>query len=186
MLRVTTEWTGIQGAPYYTATHFGGLTATEAGAAHALMAQIWTAGATFIRNDLTWTVLPEVSLVDEATGDTTATFLETAVSDEGGLPGDDQPTIIQGLIRLRTGVYVGGREIRGRVFLPGQGDTYDDDGVPSASIISGWQGIWNTAISDGQNAGAPLQVYSPTNGQAADVTAASMWNQWAILRSRRD
>jgi hypothetical protein len=29
-------------------------------------------------------------------------------------------------------------------------------------------------------------VWSRTHGTAASVTGSSMWNKWAILRSRRD
>lgn len=186
MLRVDTEWSGVPGTPYYTSLHFLGSTEEEASAAHAAVVALWDAVDTRWRHDLVATVLPEVSVVDEASGDTTATFLETAVPRPGGTNGARQPLVCQGLVRLRTGTYVGGREIRGKVFMPGTLDQDDTDGIPSTSYRTSLDAGFGALVSSAAGLGIPLVVYSPTNGQAGVVTGVSTWNQWAILRSRRD
>ena len=186
MLRTLTEWTGIPGSPYYTNLHFAGDDETEAEAAHAITTALWEAYAEHVREDLTANVLPEVSAVDPVTGDTTATFIEAAEAVPGTAGPNFMPPLVQGLVRLRTGVYVGGREIRGKVFLPGTTDPDDVNGIPSAGYLTDVQAVWNALVTDASTAGIPLQVWSPTNGQSESVTAVSPWNQWAVLRSRRD
>lgn len=186
MLRVDTTWSGVPGAPYYTGLHFAGEDAAAASAAHAIVVQAWTALATEVRDDLDATVEPEVSVIEPTTGLTTATFLEPSVTVPMTGAGARQPLVVQGLVSLRTGVYDAGREIRGKVFHPGTLDTRDTDGRPSTAYQTALSTVWGDVITDSTTAGIPLQVYSPTKFIAAAVTAAGVWNEWAILRSRRD
>lgn len=186
MLRTTTQWDGIPGSPYFTVLHFEGTDAAEASAVHALTVELWDAMANYRTSIMTGQVLPEVEVVDVATGNVTATFAEPTAPVAAGTSGARQPYVVQGLVQARTGVYDAGREIRGRTFLPGTIDASDTDGVPSSAYITAISAIWSTFLTDGTTAGVPPVIWSPTKGLSAPVAFYTVWNQWAILRSRRD
>jgi hypothetical protein len=127
------------------------------------------------------TTLGAVELIDSTTGQ------PTGVADGGpdvvtggNGEGERLPFATQGLCRLRTNTFFGGRELRGRLYIPGLTEDHSDAGVPNANF--------KTKVQDaltllGESA---LAVYSPTKHQWATVGATSVWSQWAVLRSRRD
>lgn len=126
---------------------------------------------------------PEVHLVDESTGQTigTTTVTTASVAGTAGAVQVPQPSMV--LVRWRTGAFVNGREIRGRTFLPG---------LSSAEVTSGGEVSANT-ITDVNNsvtfilADTPdLAVYSPSYATASAVTSGSCWNEFAVMRSRRE
>ena len=186
MIRVTTEWAGtIVGGPYYTTMYFEGDTDGEADAAVAAVGAFWIALDPHIVSGAQSTVLTDVELVDPATGQITAVFSTPGAVNVFAGTGDALPWATQGLLRWRTGDFIGGREIRGRTFLPGMRETDSVGGVPTL--------VWSTAVQEAADdllvAAAPaggMSVYSPTHGQSSLVTNASPWGRWAVLRSRRD
>ena len=185
MLRVTTRWTGVQGTPYWSTHYFGGVTEADATAAAAAVVNFWQDCAQVIVNLLTPTIQPEVELVETATGQTSGVF--TVPTDEAPptASGTPLPWANQGLLRWRTGVFIGGREIRGRTFIPGP----TEDNNTQGDVPPGYTNITNLAASNLITAGAgagSLVVYSRTHAQAAVVQSASTWDQWAVTRSRRD
>ena len=185
MLRVTTEMQGPPGAPFYTTMYFAGTTEGEASAAVAAVAAFWGDLTAEIAAGTTWTVFGEVEVVDPVTGNITGTFSDPDVSNAFTNSADPLPWSSQILIRWRTGVFVAGREIRGRTFLPGFTEAASDNGQVESGVVSGLQTPVDDLLTAASGAGG-LAVYSPTNGQAALVSNGSVWNQFAILRSRRD
>jgi hypothetical protein len=124
-----------------------------------------------------------VATVDSTTGDITALTAVTSQTGTGGSVGDALPYATQGLVRLRTGFFVGGKEIRGRIFIPGLTETDSDIGVPSSFVV----GAWNTAVAALiADANSVLLVYSRKHAAGEAVVSGSAWNKWAVLRSRRD
>jgi len=94
------------------------------------------------------------------------------------------PPATQGLIEWRTGFFVGGREIRGRTFIPGLSNSSSAaNGVPTSTWLT-LAAAASTAIIGWTS--SDFVVYSPTKHQKALVTAGQPWNEWAVLRSRRD
>lgn len=186
MLRVTTEWTGLPGGPYYTVFHSEGGTAPEAELIHGHVVDLWNAMANYRTSAMAGQVLTEVDSVSIESGEVIGTFPVTPVTLANGTSGARQPVVVQGLVQARTGVYVGGREIRGRTFLPGTLDGSDNDGAPSTAYQTGVAAIFNAfdAAASADNV-APV-IYSPTHRQLANVSVYTVWNQWAVLRSRRD
>lgn len=184
MLRVRWIGTGGPGTPYYGAFHFGGTTEGEALIAVSVVEDFWVELSAEINTALTITVQPEVDVVDPATGNVTGTFITPGgVVDCAG--GGALPPSNQGLIRWRTGEFVAGREIRGKTFIPLVPQEYSNGGVPAVTYTTALQQAGNNLLSNGVGAGG-LVVYSDTHNQAALVSAASPWNQFAVLRSRRD
>lgn len=186
MYRVTTQWTGLPGMPAYTNLHFeGGGDPAEAAALADLVEALWAALDAQVSSRAASYVLPDVAEVDPATGAVLATFPATTAIDQKAGAGDAQPFAVQGLVRLRTGTYLQGREIRGRVFMPGTCDTFDLAGVPNPAYTNALQNAFNTMRTDAAALGVPLVVWSPTRGVTAAVSSISAWNQWAVMRSRR-
>ncbi|HKY46334.1 MAG TPA: hypothetical protein VJM50_24790 [Pyrinomonadaceae bacterium] len=182
--RVRTELTGPmitgggQNDLYFAVT--GGTAAQAVTAAGAF----WQAVAAGLSSQLSWATQPEVIQIDDATGDISASVQTTPQSGIGSDVGEALPKATMGLIRWRTGNFVGGREIRGRTFVPGVIEADNTtNGVPSTTIINVMN---NAAAGLLAAANADLVVYSPTKHTSALVTSASAWNQWAVLRSRRD
>lgn len=186
MLRVTTVWGGVgQGLPYYSTHYFGGETSGEAAAAAAAVAEYWNDNSQIITTGLVPVVQPEVEVVQPTNGQTIGVHVVTPPESDVAATGDVLPWTTQGLVRWRTGVFVGGREIRGRTFLPGMMEANNLVGVPAPT----WNTIANQAAASLITASVPagdLVVYSRTHFQAAVVTSGSSWNQWATVRSRRD
>lgn len=183
MYRVRTVWTGVAGSPYYTNLYFteeGGTAQEARNGVNVVFANMLAS----IRNDLTFTIETDVPVIDEATGDitrvevTTTPLTGTGTSSEDPLPPADQT-----LMRLRTGAYAGGREIRGRVFVPGAVQTASDGGVPTVAHRNELNTRFAALVT---LTSAQWVVWAKTRGVYAVVSSATAWDQWAVLRSRRD
>jgi hypothetical protein len=126
----------------------------------------------------------EVRVIESSTGETVSvgTIAGSSVTMTGG--GDALPQQIQALIRMYTNVFIGGRRLRGRIFIPGQleANNLTTGGVNGAEVVA-----YDAAMDTMRAAmGTSLVIYSPTNRAFAPVTAHSTWSKWAGLRSRRD
>lgn len=186
MLRVRVQWTGVEGAPFLSTFYFAGDSALDAQEAADAVRAFLVAIGTTRRSDLTGQVESEVVRVNPGTGVADAVFPVTSASFIGGGNSTSAlPLTTQALLRLRTGTYVGGREIRGRIFLPGYTEEDSTSGKPTATLIST---INTNALGTlfSQEPGNELVVWSRTKGQESNVTTATAWTQFASLRSRRD
>lgn len=138
--------------------------------------------STNLASALTYDVNPVVEQVDSTTGavigvdDTGGGGADTGASGSESLPFSTQL-----LVQLRTGVFNSGRELRGRIFIPGQVESNNDAGRPSAAWVTFAQSKVDTMLAAGG-----IAVYSPTHHTWASVSAGKVWNEWAVLRSRRD
>lgn len=182
MYRVRTTFSGGAGAPYLSTFYFnviGGLTAANANAA---TGAFWTAVKPYIMSSTIYATDAEVAEIDIATGEVTGLVPVTPATGTGGATGDDLPTMTQGLVRWRTGTFVGGREVRGRTFLPSMGEVNSTTGVPIAAIKTAVNTAAAALIAD---ANSDFVIYSKTHRDAVPVVSGSMWTQWAVLRSRR-
>jgi hypothetical protein len=93
--------------------------------------------------------------------------------------------VIQGLHRWNTGVFVNGRLLRGRTFLPTPPEADNDaDGTPSSTYISAWPA--SAAAADSAHPLARHVVWSRTHGIKSPVLGSgSVPNQWSYLKTRR-
>lgn len=181
MLRVRVNWTGLNTG--FSVIHFlpaadDQASADDAAAAVTAFLQVCD---NFLRVNQSAQVDPEVLSINVASGTTLASFAVSESVVTGADANDAVPNAAMALVRWRTGVYVAGREIRGRTFIPG----FTENSVDANGNISSTA---QSAIEAGANlmaAGTDLCVYSPTRGSAAQVTNATVWSEFAILRSRR-
>lgn len=182
LYRVQLVSTGVAGSPYYTTFHFlasGGSASQAATDA----AGFWAVVDGYMDSSLTWDLDTDVEVIDSATGNIVSVQNVSPASGTGGATGDMLPPSNQALVRWRTGQFVGGREIRGKTFLPAMSELNSAEGQPATAMITG---IENAALALVSSPNSTLVVYSRKNAQAATVTVGSMWNQFAVLRSRRD
>lgn len=183
MYRVRTVFTGVPGTPYYSNLYFtqeGGTVAQ----ARAAVNTFWEANKALITVNLKWSIELEVPIIDEVTGDVisvaagTTTYTSQGTRTETPIPYSNQV-----LCRLRTGVFNGGREIRGRIFIPGFTQiSQNSDGVVGTAAA----GVATNLAAMINSADAQLVVWAKSKGAYAVVNSGSVWNQFAVLRSRRD
>jgi hypothetical protein len=179
---ITTYWSTSASAP-------DGPSATEA---LARVRAMFNSAAAKIPGGSTLTFDTAVQILDDATGTlvnaATATA-PTAVTFSG--IGDPLPAQTQGLLRFTTGNFVRGRNVKGRMFIPGpaEGDNSSTGGPATAYLTA-----WNTAAGLlGTTIVTPISqvVWSrPTGPGASDgvssgVSGRSMASTWAVQRGRR-
>lgn len=186
MLRVRTVFTGVTGSPWMNTLNFGGPgqtgNQTDADAAVAATGAFWGAVDALINTAVSWATLPEVLFLGDD-GVAAASFATTPATGTGAGAAEIMPFATQALIRTLTGVFVGGRQLRGRIFIPGLTEASNQSG----SVIAATQTALQTAANT-LNAVVtpPLAVWSKTHATVEPVSSATVWSQFAVLRSRRD
>ena len=183
-MELQTIWVGVAGAPYYTtlrAFHGNDLTPQA-------FSDAWDAALTARNVDfptaITANIQAELRLIDSVTGTLTGTEVTTPNTVTGASSGDSLPRASQGLIRWSTPAIVAGRRLRGRTFLPCIIVSFNTvGGKVDASLIGAWQTVLDAFIADCEG---ELCVWSPTHGSVSSVSGASLWSEWAVMRSRRD
>lgn len=203
--RVTTLWAGtyvVGGGINQLYFAKAGGTAQQAATA---VKTFWTAMAGYAVSGTTAEVQNSVEELNEPDGEILGLTAVTGgtTTFTGGSANISPAT--QGLVRLRTGVYDDGREIRGRIFLPAMMQSLGPTGFPASSLISGVGTAVAALIADTNSTlsvyrryrkyrpqvgvkGEPwyLPEQQPRDGISAAVATGDLWSKWATLRSRRD
>jgi len=182
LYRVRTVLTGYPGAPYLNTMWFNTFGGATAQAAVTAVGAFWTAMDANMGTPVSWVTEPDVATISEITGGITAVTQTTASSGTGNGGTGVVPNAAQGLIRLRTGVVVGARELRGRIFVPALVASPVSGDVPSTIVAAMNVNVANL-IAD---LNSELVVYSRAHAGFASVVAATAWTEFASLRSRRD
>lgn len=160
--------------------HEGVGTAQHASDAHG---DFFSSMKTKISSSYTITVDTEVLTVNSTTGEITAATTVSPRTFAGEDAGDPLPWQTQGLVKWPTGVFVAGRRLTGRVFIPGPTESSNTNGVPNAGYLTAIQDAGESLLGA---LDASLFVYSPTHHAAHIAIGASAMPRWASLRSRRD
>lgn len=180
MKRTQTFLTGTDGSPYVS-TNYWGDTPTVQQVIDAT-ANLWNIYDSYMVDNCFWSVDPVVVTVDPTTGEITESESGNGANGQGASAVEMLPPHTQILVRWRTGFYAGGREIRGRTFIPALADTVNLEGNVSTTTATALTTALNTWILTAPN---PL-IWSRVTGQTAAVINASIWTEFAVLRSRRD
>lgn len=182
--RITTEFTGPQGSPAYCVMTQSDTIGYDTQNAVTALGTFWESVDSYIKNSVTWTVLGDVVEFDEATGQTTGIISVDPVTGTGDSGGDMVAAATSILIRWRTGVFIDGREVRGRTFVPYTTDAASTSGgFVSAAAIANIEAACATLLGDEAWGG---QVYSKKHFSAEDIISGRVWNEYAVMRSRRD
>lgn len=181
MFRVRTVFTGVEGTPWLSTMYFSGAVGTPQDAADAV-GVFWADVETHIAGSVEWTTEAAVYSIDDTDGQATGLNNTTVSTGSGAGGGSIMPLADQALVRMHTGEFVGGREIRGRIFVPGIATAATNGNVPSA-VITNINGAAATLISD---VSQTWVVWSRAHSQFQPVVSADTWAKFAVLRSRRD
>lgn len=179
LYRVTTEFGDITGAPYYSTFHMDLGSLQDAGTAVAVSKQFWDGCASAIDSDVSCTILGDVDVIESTTGQIVRVETTANATSSPSALGEVLPLSTQGLVSWATGVYTGGRQIRGRTYIPAPIDNANDNGVPSGPYITDLQNAADAMVGTG------LVIYSDTYKSFAPVSGAQVRSYWATLRSRR-
>ena len=184
LYRVGVDWsgTGVQGGGR--STHYFDAAAGTAQQAATAVATFWGAVDAFICSTARWDIDQEVSLIDSLTNTITDSDFVSAAGATGTDGSAMLPPATQGLIQWRTVIFVSGRVLRGRTYVPAPPEGQSEvTGIPSAAYVAALDAAGTALVSDASSA---LQVYSATHKVATDVSDVTVWNKWASLRTRRD
>jgi hypothetical protein len=185
MIRVRTVFSGVTGSPYYSNLYFAGSTDGEAQVAVTAVDAFWTGMSEWMCTPMAMLIEGSVPQIDPATGDILQVFSVGDETSAATSTSEAAPLASQILIQWRTGDYIAGRELRGRTFVPYIDIGAINDGVIASGARSSVLSDANTLLSAAAGAGG-LVVWSRTHGQASAISNASVWNQLAVMRSRRD
>lgn len=139
---------------------------------------------TFFAVGVSVTVDTVQTIISDTDGQPIGTEVATSAGPvTGTASGDNMPGQVQGLMRLRTGKYVNGREIRGRIFIP-----CATEGVAAGKPSSDYVTTVNTAgaaLVTATSSSGPLRVYSRQHGTSAVVAATQCAPTFKTLRRRQ-
>jgi hypothetical protein len=163
---------------------FDGAGETAVGLQKDRVAAFWTALRSIMSNNCVITIEPEAVELSPTDGTLTGTVSSPAVVITGSGTGDRLPVATQGLIQWNTGVFIGGRRIVGKTYVPGIVEAANEFGVnPTASAQTTMN---NAAIALLEPLDAPFGVWSRKNGVFVEATSGTVKPIWAVLRSRRN
>nr|CRY97486.1 hypothetical protein [uncultured prokaryote] len=183
MFRIRLIWDGVAGTPYYTNLYFSGLVQADIDAIGDNLQNFLFELSGGITELLSVRVEDDVAFVDPGTQAITGFGVAPDfVVPQPASVGEPLPYGVQGLIALNTGTVIGGRRIKGHIFIPGQMEKNSDSAKPSVALLASYQTAAEALIgaSDTQ-----LVVNSPKNFDFAVVTSARPSPMWSSLRTRR-
>lgn len=192
ILRVTVNWTGFLGAPGYTVLH--GLAPeadpstnaqTFADAARTLVGGEPGLLPSAVKID----VDPEVQIIEDTTGDLVDVISITPGAQISGTASGPYSGASGAVINWRTATIRNGRRLRGRSFLvPLSNIAYETNGSLTAAAVGALaaraDAFWQTPEIQPVIFGRPTQLGN--DGMSGPITAASVPDMAAVLRSRRD
>jgi len=172
-------WTGFAGAPGVSTFYWEAGGGVDLAALHSFIDGIKSAFPTGVTAKFPSTGVT----IDEASGDVTGIWTDTAPADVvGAVPGSY--SVVTGLcFNWTTGVYTAGRQLRGKTFIvPCAPVVFGSNGLVVPSTITAFE-TEAAALYAGPN---PIRVYSRKNGVSAGVVDSDVSPKPAVLRSRRD
>jgi hypothetical protein len=182
LYRVRTALTGGAGGPQVNTLYFSSFPGRTAEAASAAAGVLWSALRFVMSGEYSFATEADVYTMNDGTGEITGVTTTTVTTDVGEASGDPLPWMTQGLIRWNTGLYVGGRLVKGRVFIPGATEGLSTGGIPDASYTNSVQAAIDALLADTT---AELMVWSQKNTDTYPVIGGSPGTMWSYLSSRR-
>lgn len=194
MLRVRVASSGWDGGPGLNTFYFSGTTenAADAQVAHDRVRAALAASFNGIwANRVTGIVAADVDVINASNGQITNTHTVTASAAVLGTSGASiLPTSTALMLRLGTGGYVGGRKVRGRVYVSPMGlGVADNNGAPVIGLSVGVAAFANAMTFEMTNGVQWVVWHRPklgVGGLALNVTTCTFAPKFAVLRSRRD
>lgn len=138
-------------------------------------------------NSTSWIIRNTGREMSDATGTLQGVWTDAPnYSGTGALTAEPVADATQALIRWQTGVIVNGRFLQGRTFIPGLGSATEISGNLSAAVRGVFDTAANALISAAVGMGVWHRPVLGAGGVFEDANTASTWNEFAILRRRRN
>lgn len=140
----------------------------------------------FCAGSLTASFNGEVEDVDVETGQIVEVYSANTWSVDGS--GEDiAAKATQAVAQLRTGHFVNGRELRGRIYVPSLNqDVLSNNGSLDSSAAGDLGDACEKLVLEDDGEDYWMVIYSRTHGTEAPVSSARASSTLAVLRSRRD
>lgn len=177
-------WSGTAGLPGISTIY---VEAGEGQAAAAVSAweTFWDNLSDLIANDFTVSIGGVCDTISPVTGQTVSVETVTAAVVTGTSVGQFLPLATQGVLEFLTGQFHNGRQLRGKMFVPGIVEDQNETGVPTSGCIAAFEAELND-VNDLGGMNGSWVVWSRANALWEFVTDTFMWTKWGVLRSRRD
>lgn len=184
LARVRGLWTGVAGSPAYL-TFYMDLEPGTAQAGADSMAAFMDGMADRQLPQVAWEVEDLVVYIDPLTGQPTGSTSVTGATGSGSNSGSMVPRASQVLVRWRTGLYPLGREIVGKTYVPyTYGGAMQGDGTLIDAERLAYQAVAESLLNDA-GLTAPV-VWSRKLGEFYATETVDVWDNYAVMRSRRD
>lgn len=184
MYKVRARITGVAGSPYWINGFFD---STGVGAADAAVewAKFIASASNGLPTGWSLTCGSEVQVVEPANGQVIDVEPIAPSTLAGTTNTPTGPRASQLLMRWKTNNYVNGRRVQGHTNIP---ITYTSDVGASGAVAGSTQTAWTNKINGLLTgpAGDAFVIWSRAAGEHFAVTNGSVWDQFSVLRSRRD
>lgn len=186
--RVVTVMSGFTGGPGYNNLHFFGDPVSPSTAQDAVEAvvEFWQAEALWLGGPLTFSVQPDVSILDEATG--ALLRIESTSPPAQGTTSGGGPYAagVGAVVGWQTNAVHLTKRLRGRTFLtPLLGAQYEANGTITSAALTAMRAA-ATTLAAVANFGVYGRPVDGAGGEWAGCTGATIRDHVAWLSSRRD
>jgi hypothetical protein len=176
--QVRVEWSGAPGMPGVSTFYCSGTISQF----RTDLTTAFTADKSLIPADVTITVPNTGSDIDSGTGQVVGTWTSGDPNTIACTGTGNYSSPVGMVVIWHTGVYLNGRELRGKTFLvPTVASTFSTDGSLNDTDRLGVQNDFNTLAGTT----ADMVVFSRTAGAIASVTSATVSDRPAVLTTRR-
>lgn len=187
LIRHTAVWEGTVGLPGYTNLYHSVTDGVAASAAsgHAQVREFFSQIVGAIPGEVTVTVDPVYAVLEDVTGELISEGTVASPSQVvQGTNGAGFSSQVGVLVEWVTGVYVGGRKLRGRTYLVPLAGQFDADGTLSsgglALVTDATEFIWSSAV-DFRVWHRPV---AGAGGSSEAIIGSVVRDQACVLRSR--
>lgn len=184
MIRIRVTWSGLAGGPWLSTFYFSDtFNQTNVDAARNAVNNLLNGYRSLMASgcSISATVADNISLAGVLSG---SLQLTSAIALTSNGAGNWLPRECQALVQIRTGSYIGGRELRGRWYLPqptaGQADA---NGNPSSTFQGTVNALLNTYRTTG---GYTPVVWSKKSAASSTMSSMAVAPYFAVQRRRRD
>lgn len=180
--RLRSIWSGFPGGPGVTTMYFLD-TATAVGSVH----DFWDGIKGLLPSDVHIQVENAGDIIEDTTGALTGAWSSAAATVVNGDASDKYAAPAGAVVNWLTETIGPHRRLRGRTFLvPLDGPAYQTDGSLGDTSIAAIQATADTFVSEQSASFVVWHRGTGSDGSNGLVTAASIHDMVAILRSRRD
>jgi len=181
---ILVDWSTPAGGGFRSVTYWD--TSQSAASQRAALGTLLGSVDGLLDSNTLWTVETSGKEIDDATGTLMNVWSEaTAQTGAGATAGQCVPDAAMVLLRWNTSTITGGRFVKGRTYIPGLSTANVLDGNLATATVSSINGYLSTFVASATSFGIWHRPNGASPGLLADVTSATVWPEFAVLRRRR-